>query len=161
MSSHRSKRYTAAAKQVDATKSHSFDEAMELLKKLPAPKFDQSVTISMHMGVDPKKGEQMIRSTCSLPHGTGKKVTVLVFAQGAAAQAARDAGADYVGYEDLVQKVQGGFLDFVVGAYYWKTETDEVYRRDVVRCNGTLPNLPNGLTPCAAFLNDNGVVWPI
>lgn len=52
---------------------------------------------------------------------------------------------------------KGGFLDFVVGAYYWKTETDEVYRRDVVRCNGTLPNLPNGLTPCAAFLNDNGV----
>ncbi|MES2706670.1 MAG: 50S ribosomal protein L1 [Verrucomicrobiota bacterium] len=112
MSSRRSKRYVAAAKQVDATKSHSFDEAMELLKKLPAPKFDQSVTVSMHMGVDPKKGEQMIRSTCSLPHGTGKKVTVLVFAQGAAAQAARDAGADFVGYEDLVQKVQGGFLEF-------------------------------------------------
>lgn len=112
MSAHRSKRYVAARKQIDSVKPHSFDEAMEVLKKLPEPKFDQSITVSMHMGVDPKKGEQMIRSTCPLPHGTGKKVTVLVFAQGAAAQAARDAGADYVGYEDLIQKVQGGFLDF-------------------------------------------------
>jgi large subunit ribosomal protein L1 len=99
---------------VDSTKSYAFEEAMELLKKLPAPKFNQSVTISMHMGVDPKKGDQMIRNTCALPHGTGKKVTVLVFAQGAAAQAARDAGAEYVGYEDMIQKIQGGFLEFDV-----------------------------------------------
>ena len=114
MSAHRSKRYVSAKKLVDPTKSHAFEEAMELLKSLPAPKFDQSVTISMHMGVDPKKGEQMIRATCSLPHGTGKKVTVLVFAQGAAAEAAKAAGADYVGYADLVAKVQAGFLDFDV-----------------------------------------------
>jgi len=110
----RSKRYVSAKKMVDATKSYAFEEAMELLKKLPAPKFNQSVTISMHMGVDPKKGDQMIRNTCALPHGTGKKVTVLVFAQGAAAQAARDAGAEYVGYEDMIQKIQGGFLEFDV-----------------------------------------------
>jgi large subunit ribosomal protein L1 len=114
MSAHRSKRYVSAKKLVDSTKTFAFEEAMELLKKLPAPKFDQSVTISMHMGVDPKKGEQMIRATCSLPHGTGKKVTVLVFAQGAAAEAAKAAGADYVGFTDLVAKVQGGFLDFDV-----------------------------------------------
>ena len=114
MSSRRSKRYVSASKLVDPTKSLAFEEAMELLKKLPAPKFNQSVTISMHMGVDPKKGDQMIRSTCPLPHGTGKKVTVLVFAQGAAAQAARDAGAEYVGYEDMIAKIQGGFLDFDV-----------------------------------------------
>lgn len=114
MSTHRSKRYVSAKKLVDSTKTFAFEEAMELLKKLPAPKFDQSVTISMHMGVDPKKGEQMIRATCSLPHGTGKKVTVLVFAQGAAAEAAKAAGADYVGFTDLVAKVQGGFLDFDV-----------------------------------------------
>ncbi len=110
----RSKRYVSAKKMVDSTKSYAFEEAMELLKKLPAPKFNQSVTISMHMGVDPKKGDQMIRNTCALPHGTGKKVTVLVFAQGAAAQAARDAGAEYVGYEDMIQKIQGGFLEFDV-----------------------------------------------
>lgn len=114
MSTHRSKRYVSAKKLVDSSKTFAFEEAMELLKKLPAPKFDQSVTISMHMGVDPKKGEQMIRATCSLPHGTGKKVTVLVFAQGAAAEAAKAAGADYVGFTDLVAKVQGGFLDFDV-----------------------------------------------
>ncbi len=114
MSQNRSKRYTSAKKLVDSAKSYVFEEAMELLKKLPAPKFNQSVTISMHMGVDPKKGDQMIRATCPLPHGTGKKVTVLVFAQGAAAQAARDAGAEYVGYEDMIQKIQGGFLDFDV-----------------------------------------------
>lgn len=114
MSTHRSKRYVSAKKLVDSTKTFAFEEAMELLKKLPAPKFDQSVTISMHMGVDPKKGEQMIRATCSLPHGTGKKVTVLVFAQGAAAEAAKAAGADYVGFTDLVAKVQAGFLDFDV-----------------------------------------------
>ena len=114
MSAHRSKRYVSAKKLVDSNKTFVFEEAMELLKKLPAPKFDQSVTISMHMGVDPKKGEQMIRATCSLPHGTGKKVIVLVFAQGAAAEAAKAAGADYVGFTDLVAKVQGGFLDFDV-----------------------------------------------
>ncbi len=114
MSTHRSKRYVSAKKLVDSSKTFAFEEAMELLKKLPAPKFDQSVTVSMHMGVDPKKGEQMIRATCSLPHGTGKKVTVLVFAQGAAAEAAKAAGADYVGFTDLVAKVQGGFLDFDV-----------------------------------------------
>ena len=114
MSANRSKRYVSAKKMVDVTKSYAFEEAMELLKKLPAPKFNQSVSISMHMGVDPKKGDQMIRNTCALPHGTGKKVTVLVFAQGAAAQAARDAGAEYVGYEDMIQKIQGGFLDFDV-----------------------------------------------
>ena len=114
MSANRSKRYVSAKKMVDVTKSYAFEEAMELLKKLPAPKFNQSVTISMHMGVDPKKGDQMIRNTCALPHGTGKKVTVLVFAQGAAAQTARDAGAEYVGYEDMIQKIQGGFLDFDV-----------------------------------------------
>ena len=114
MSTHRSKRYVSARKLVDPTKTLPFEEAMEILKKLPAPKFDQSVTISMHMGVDPKKGEQMIRATCSLPHGTGKKVTVLVFAQGAAAEAAKAAGADYVGFTDLVAKVQAGFLDFDV-----------------------------------------------
>lgn len=110
----RSKRYKAAAKLVTEGKTHLFEEAMEALKKFPAPKFDQSVTISMHMGVDPRKGDQMIRSTCPLPHGTGKKVTVLVFAKGNAAEAAKAAGAEFVGYEDLIKKVTEGFLDFDV-----------------------------------------------
>jgi large subunit ribosomal protein L1 len=110
----RSKRYKAAVKLVTKAKLHGIPEAMEALKAIPSPKFDQSVTISMHMGVDPKKGDQMIRSTCPLPHGTGKKVTVLVFARGNAAEAAKAAGAEHVGYEDLIKKVTEGFLDFDV-----------------------------------------------
>ena len=110
----RSKRYKAAAKLATPGKLHTIEEAMEAVKKFPAPKFDQSVTLSFHMGVDPKKSDQMVRSTCPLPHGTGKKVTVMVFATGKAAQAAKDAGADFVGLEDMLKKVQEGFLGFDV-----------------------------------------------
>lgn len=110
----RSKRYQQAEKLTEPGRLYSLDEAMELIRKFPAPRFDQTVTVSFRMGVDPKKGDQMIRATCPLPHGTGKKVTVLVFAQGEAARAATEAGAEYVGYEDLIRKVQGGFLDFDV-----------------------------------------------
>jgi len=110
----RSKRYKAAAKLATPGKLHTIEEAMEAVKKFPAPKFDQSVTLSFHMGVDPKKSDQMVRSTCPLPHGTGKKVIVMVFATGKAAQAAKDAGADFVGLEDMLKKVQEGFLGFDV-----------------------------------------------
>jgi len=84
------------------------------LKKLPPTKFDQTVTMSFRLGVDPKQSDQMVRGTCPLPHGSGKQVRVLVFAQGAAAQAAKNAGAEYVGYEDLIKKCQEGFQDFDV-----------------------------------------------
>ncbi len=97
---------------VDATKAYPLTEAVELLRKLPTPKFDQTVTISFRMGVDPRKSDQMVRGTCPLPHGSGKQVTVAVFATGAAADAAREAGAEHVGFEDLIEKVKGGFLDF-------------------------------------------------
>jgi large subunit ribosomal protein L1 len=110
----RSKRYRAAAEMVDRTKTYSFSEAVTTLKKLPPPKFDQTVTMSFRLGVDPKQSDQMVRGTCPLPHGSGKQVRVLVFAQGAAAQAAKDAGAEYVGYEDLIKKCQEGFQDFDV-----------------------------------------------
>lgn len=110
----RSKRYTAAAKSLTPGKNYSLEEAMETLQKLPAPKFDQSVSVSLRMGVDPRKGDQMIRSSCELPHGSGKQVTVLVFAQGDAAKAAKEAGADFVGYEDMIKKIQEGWLSFDV-----------------------------------------------
>ncbi len=109
---HRSKRYKKAAALVTVGKSYPLPEAVALVKQFPAPKFDQSVTISFKMGVDPRKSDQMVRGTCPLPHGSGKKVRVAVFAQGAAAEAARAAGAEFVGYEDLIEKVKGGFLDF-------------------------------------------------
>lgn len=110
----RSKRYKKAAEMVPAGKTFSLEEAAELLRKLPGTKFNQSVTLSFRMGVDPRKGDQMVRGTCPLPHGSGKTVRVAVFAQGAAADAAKAAGADIVGNEDLIAKVKEGFLDFDV-----------------------------------------------
>ena len=114
MQTHRSKRYRAAAQQVDRTKDYSLAESVATLKKFSPTKFDQTVTLSFRLGVDPKQSDQMVRGTCPLPHGSGKKVRVLVFAEGDAAKAATDAGAEFVGLKDLVQKCQEGFQDFDV-----------------------------------------------
>jgi large subunit ribosomal protein L1 len=114
MQKNRSKRYRAAAELVDRNKTYSFSDAVSTLKKLPPTKFDQTVTMSFHLGVDPKQSDQMVRGTCPLPHGSGKQVRVLVFAQGAAATAAKNAGAEFVGFEDLIKKCQEGFQDFDV-----------------------------------------------
>ncbi|MGI9243806.1 MAG: 50S ribosomal protein L1 [Verrucomicrobiales bacterium] len=110
----RSKRYQEAAKLIDEDKNYPLAEACAIVGKFPSPKFDQSVTISFRIGVDPRKSDQMIRGTCPLPHGSGKEVRVLVFAEGDAAAAATSAGAEMVGYEDLIKKVSGGFQDFDV-----------------------------------------------
>jgi large subunit ribosomal protein L1 len=114
MAQKRSKRYRAAAEKVDAKKSYGLEEAIGLLKSLPTPKFDQTVTLSFRLGVDPKQSDQMVRGTCPLPHGSGKTVRVLVFAEGAAATAAREAGAEFVGFKDMIDKCVGGFQDFDV-----------------------------------------------
>lgn len=97
---------------VDKENVYSIEEAVALVKKFPAPKFDQSVTISFRMGVDPRQSDQMVRGSCPLPHGSGKDVKVLVFAEGDAATEAKNAGADHVGFEALVKEVQGGMMDF-------------------------------------------------
>lgn len=112
MSTKRSKRYEEAAKLVTPGKSYGVVEAVELMKSFPAPKFDPTVTVSFHLTVDPRKSDQMVRGSVALPHGTGKNVRVIVFAQGEAAAAAKAAGAEKVGFEDLIKEVQGGFLDF-------------------------------------------------
>lgn len=114
MQNNRSKRYRAAAEKVDAKKAYPLAEAVAVLKTLPAPKFDQTVTLAFRLGVDPKQSDQMVRGTCPLPNGSGKKVRVLVFAQGQSAEAAREAGAEFVGYEDMIKKCQEGFQDFDV-----------------------------------------------
>jgi large subunit ribosomal protein L1 len=114
MQKKRSKRYLAATKLLDAKRKYPFGEAVKVLKTLPAPKFDQTVTLSFKLGVDPKQSDQMVRGTCPLPHGSGKSVRVLVFATGQAATAAQEAGAEFVGYEDLLKKVTAGFADFDV-----------------------------------------------
>ena len=108
----RSKRYEKAAAMVTAGKVYSLEEATELVRKFPTTKFNQTVSLSFRLGIDPKRSEQMVRGTCPLPHGSGKTVRVLVFAQGNAAEAARAAGAEFVGYEDLIAKIKDGFLDF-------------------------------------------------
>jgi large subunit ribosomal protein L1 len=111
MATKRSKRYQKAAELVE-DRPYALAEAVGTLKKFPTPKFDPTVTLSFHLGVDPKKSDQMVRGSVSLPHGTGRNVRVAVFAQGEAAKAATEAGADFVGYEDLIKKVQEGFTDF-------------------------------------------------
>ena len=114
MQKKRSKRYREAAAKVEATKKYPLGEAIHLLKALPAVKFDQTVTLSFKLGVDPKQSDQMVRGTCPLPNGSGQNVRVLVFATGQAAEAAKEAGAEFVGFEDLIKKVTAGFSDFDV-----------------------------------------------
>jgi large subunit ribosomal protein L1 len=106
------KKYTDALAQVDREEAISVVEAVDKVKNLATAKFDETVELAIRLGVDPRKAEQIVRGTISLPAGTGKTNRVVVFAAGEAAQAARDAGADEVGAEDLVAKVAGGFLDF-------------------------------------------------
>ena len=106
------KRLKATEALIDRTKTYSVDEAMEIVKQAPAAKFDESVDLSLRLGVDPKHADQMVRGAIVLPHGIGKTVRVAVFAKGEKEREAREAGADVVGAEDLVEKIQGGFMDF-------------------------------------------------
>lgn len=107
------KKYTDTAKKAPEARV-SVEEAVAFVKANAGAKFDESVEVGMHMGCDPRKSDQMIRGTVSLPHGTGKNVKVIVFAGGAAADAAREAGADAVGTDDLLEKIKGGWMDFDV-----------------------------------------------
>ncbi len=107
------KKAEAAKKLVDRNKSYTLDEACELVLKASFAKFDETVEVAARLGVNPRHADQMIRSSCSLPHGTGKSIRVIVFAKGEQARQAKDAGADFVGAEDLVEKIQkDGWLDF-------------------------------------------------
>lgn len=108
----RSKRYIEANKLVDNKKTYTVKEAVGLLKKMPRTKFNQTVGLSLHLNIDPKKSDQLIRSTVSLPYGTGKFVRVAVFCKGEEEKAAKAAGGDFVGGLDLIEKVGAGFLDF-------------------------------------------------
>jgi large subunit ribosomal protein L1 len=107
-----SKRYDAAAAKIEPEKQYSFDEAIDVIKSMPPAKFDQSVDLSFRLGVDPKHADQMVRGAVVLPHGIGKTIRVAVFAKGEKEREAREAGADVVGAEDLVERVQGGWMEF-------------------------------------------------
>jgi len=106
------KRLKATEALIDRAKTYSVEEAMDIVKKAPPAKFDESVDLSLRLGVDPKHADQMVRGAIVLPHGIGKTVRVAVFAKGEKEREAREAGADVVGAEDLVEKIQGGFMDF-------------------------------------------------
>jgi large subunit ribosomal protein L1 len=107
-----SKAYEAAAKLIEADKMYSPLEAAAIAKQASPTKFDGTVEVAMRLGVDPRKADQMVRGTISLPHGTGKTVRVIVFATGDKAEEARAAGADKVGSDDLIQEITDGYLDF-------------------------------------------------
>jgi large subunit ribosomal protein L1 len=108
----RSKAYREAEATIDREATYSAEEAVARIKEFPAGKFDQTVEVSLRLGVDPRKADQMVRGTVNLPAGTGKTARVVVFATGDKAEAAREAGADYVGSDDLLEKIKGGWLDF-------------------------------------------------
>lgn len=108
----RSKRMQEVDKLVDLTKIYKLDEAVAVLKKCPPVKFDQSLNVALKIGIDPKKSDQQVRGTVSLPHGTGQKVVLVVIAKGDKAKEALEAGADYAGADELLEKIKGGWTDF-------------------------------------------------
>lgn len=112
--SKRGKKYLESAKLVDRTKTYSPEEAIELAKETSFTNFDATVEAHLRLGVDPRKADQQVRSITLLPHGTGKEMRILVFAEGEAEKIAQEAGADYVGSDDLIKQIQEGWLDFEV-----------------------------------------------
>jgi len=106
------KKYREALAKVERTKRYTFEEAVKLALETSYAKFDETVEVAANLGVDPRHADQMVRGSVVLPHGTGKCVKVLVFAKGEKAKEAMEAGADYVGDEDLIKKIQGGWLEF-------------------------------------------------
>lgn len=133
------KRQKAIAAAVEANKVYTLEEAVQVLNSLPAAKFKESLDISVNLGVDPRKSDQVVRGATTLPAGTGKTVRVAVFAQGAQAEAAKEAGADVVGFDDLAESIQGGNLDFDV----------VIAAPDAMRVVGKLGTIlgPRGLMP--------------
>ncbi len=108
----RGKKYRMAKEKIDSTRRYNFEEAIKLAKECAYANFDESVDIAVRLGIDPRHADQMVRGTVVLPHGTGKSVKVLVFARGEKEKEALEAGADYVGAEELIEKIKGGWLEF-------------------------------------------------
>ncbi|MCD6419062.1 50S ribosomal protein L1 [bacterium] len=108
----RGKKYRKAAEAIEKLKPYPLSEALDIVKKNAFANFDESVELAVRLNVDPRHADQMVRGTVVLPHGTGKTLRVLVFAKGDAEKEAKEAGADFVGAEDMVEKIQGGWLDF-------------------------------------------------
>ncbi|MBM3825555.1 MAG: 50S ribosomal protein L1 [Verrucomicrobia bacterium] len=142
MSKNPSKRYRAALQVADLKAKYEVPQAVDILKKMPAAKFDETVEISAFLGVDPKQSDQMVRGTVSLPNGSGKKIKVLAFTENPAAALA--AGADYAGLADLIAKVNGGFLDFDVAISTTSAMKDVRQVARVLGPKGLMPNPKSG-----------------
>ncbi|MGH9281759.1 MAG: 50S ribosomal protein L1 [Acidimicrobiales bacterium] len=140
----RGKRYENATRGFDRQQLHDPGEAVDLVKNLATAKFDETVELAVRLGVDPRRADQIVRGTVALPAGTGKDVRVAVFAAGAAAQEARDAGADVVGADDLVQRIQGGFLDFDVAIATQDLMAQVARLGRVLGPRGLMPNPKTG-----------------
>jgi len=134
-----SKRQKVFAESLDRTRLYPIDEALDLVKQLSSAKFSESVDVSVNLGIDPRKSDQVVRGSTVLPNGTGKTIRVAVFAQGANADAATEAGADIVGFEDLAESIKGGDLNFDV----------VIATPDAMRVVGPLGQIlgPRGLMP--------------
>ena len=146
-----SKRYKQAAALFDRQTHYDLADAIDILKKMPTRKFDETVEISFRLGIDPRQADQLVRGTVVLPHGLGKSVRVAVFAKGEPATAAEAAGADFVGAEDLVEKINGGWTDFDV-AIATPDMMGQVGRLGrILGPRGLMPNPKSGtVTPDAA-----------
>lgn len=143
------KKYKAALERIDQARLYSIDEALNLLKEIVYAGFNETVEFIVSLGIDPRKSDQMVRGTVSLPHGTGKEVRVLVFCQPDQVDEALAAGADYAGGSDLVEKIQGGWFDFDVAV------AEKSMMREISRLGKFLG--PRGLMPSpkAGTVTDN------
>jgi len=139
-----SKRYRKAAEQVDATKSYPLKDAVGVIGKFPKAKFNETIDLAFKLGVDPKQSDQMVRGTVPLPHGSGKVVRVLVFAKGQAADAATAAGAEYVGFDDMIKKCQEGWSDFDVAVATPEAMGEVRKLGKVLGPRGLMPNPKTG-----------------
>lgn len=151
MAKQRSRKYLAALEQVDRTKDYNALEALELVKEIDYANIDSMIEVAYKLGVNPKHADQQIRGALVLPNGTGRTQTVVVFAEGEKAEAAKEAGADYVGSSDLVEKIEGGWLDFdvVVASPDMMAQVGRLGR--VLGPKGLMPNPKTGtVTPDVA-----------
>src|SRR5690625_4317202 len=138
------KRYQEALKQVDRSKVYPLEEAVELLQSMPKANFDETVEVAFRLGVNPKNADEQIRGALVLPHGTGRTQTILVFAQGEKAKEAEEAGADYIGNEEIIEKINDGWLDFdvVIATPDMMAEVGKLGR--ILGPKGLMPNPKTG-----------------
>ncbi len=138
------KKYNKIREKVDRERNYPLQEAIVFLQTNKMAKFDETAEVAFRLGVDPTKSDQAIRGTVSLPHGTGKKVRILVFAKGPAADAAREAGAMHVGFEDMIEKVNGGWTDFDVAVATPEAMKEVRKMGKVLGPRGLMPNPKTG-----------------